>query len=568
MAKDLLAMLVAQSTQAIIVGEVLPDGEHRIIHANPAFTAITGISEDEARSAVIEVMLAPREKIQDWAELAEQLRNRECFDKTLLAKKRAGDSFWACLHGYPLRHEQQSPCHWVLTFTDITSIQEPILELRQSEERYRLLANNSHDAITVHRFDGLCVYASPAIREILGYEPEELLHQPLEALFHPDDCMLARRVVEGHFHNRTESIFTHRLRKKDGTYVWCETTSKTTWNIEGDQPGGIIAITRDISKRRRAEDELKSMHMLLSSVFESVPFGLCITDEEGIVRQCNRGFSSILGMTSSEVCGKSIRTILPVEILSGEILGTELRRSNGESFSARISVTQLLLSREAHMLIALTDQTEQLAVDAKLREAQRLESLGTLAGGIAHDFNNLLAIILGYAGLLRQVAPDNPRVIDYGETIMDAGRRGADVVRQLMLYANQHDPLLTDEDIHTVLGDVLVRTTAGWPEDVKLECDFSSSDSTLLLDPEHIGRAVEHLLRNAKESIKGVGTVTLRTSDKETRCEHEENVTRWVEISIEDTGCGMDESTIARMFEPFFVHKKGPEVRGLGLASV
>ncbi|MFA5262929.1 MAG: PAS domain S-box protein [Opitutaceae bacterium] len=568
LASDLLSMLVAQSTQSIIVGEVHPNGEHRIIHANPAFTATTGFTEEEARKAAIESLLAPHEQVQEWADLAEKLRKGDSFDQTLRAQKRDGSSFWACLHCYPLRHQQETASHWVLIFTDITSIQEPILELRQSEERYRLLAYNSHDAITVHRFDGICIYASPAIREILGYEPEELQHRPLDSFFHPDDCMLARRVIERHFHNRSESVFTHRLRRKDGTYVWCETTSKTTWSLKGDQPGGIIAITRDISKRRLAEDELKAMHMLLSSVFESIPFGLCITDEDGIVRQCNRGFSSTLGLNSSDACGKSIRDLLPGDMLSEGVRSTELRRCNGEIFNARLSVTQLMLSPEAHLLLTLTDQTEQLVVDEKLREAQRLESLGTLAGGIAHDFNNLLAIILGYASLLRQVAPEHARVIEYGDTIMDAGRRGADVVRQLMLYANQHEPLLVDEDIHTVLGDVLVRTTAGWPEDIKLECDFSSSDSTLLLDPEHVGRAVEHLLRNARESIKGAGAVTLRTLDRETRSERDDSVTRWVEISIEDTGCGMDETTKARMFEPFFVHNKGPEVRGLGLALV
>jgi len=202
-----------------------------------------------------------------------------------------------------------------------------------------------------------------------------------------------------------------------------------------------------------------------------------------------------------------------------------------------------------------------------VKDGQRLESLGTLAGGIAHDFNNLLAIILGYASLLKQVAPDNPRVIEYGETIMDAGRRGADVVRQLMLYANQHEPLLMRNDVHSVLGDVLVRCSGDWPDRIELTCDFLSERSILDIDAEQLSRAVEHLLKNAREAITGQGKVHLSTADREIIEDNEER-TRWVEIRIGDTGHGMDEQTSKRIFEPFFVHKRSSHSRGLGLPMV
>jgi signal transduction histidine kinase/CheY-like chemotaxis protein len=314
-----------------------------------------------------------------------------------------------------------------------------------------------------------------------------------------------------------------------------------------------------------AGEEAGSMHLLLGSVFELVPVGLCIADKEGIIRQCNRFFLKTLGIPKAK--GFSVLTILGVNALQEGSRDIECKQASGMCVHVRIAVTTLALTPEAHMLVAMTDQTEHLIQEAKLREAQRLDSLCTLAGGIAHDFNNLLAIILGYASMLKLAAPDNPRVIEYGETIMEAGRRGADVVRQLMLYANQHEPLLVQTDAHSVLGDVLVKGSSEWPARIQLECKFFASKSTLLIDAEQIGRAVEHLLKNAVEAIPDSGLVTLRTADREPINDHE-GAFRWLEISVEDNGQGMDESTRQRMFEPFFVHKKGPEVRGLGLPMV
>jgi PAS domain S-box-containing protein len=563
---SLLCRAAAESPQGLLIGRFPEKGCSLIVNANKAFERITGYPPAETCRAQVESLLAEDSPVSrgQWLAVAERLQRGETFDTTLRAARRDGVSFWAFVHGYPLPSEQ-GPVHWALVVGDVSALHEPLLQLRENEERYRLLAENSRDLITVHRFDGLCIYASPASRSMLGYEPEELLQRPLESLFHPEDCGQIRRVLDRHFHNQPEHLFTHRLLRRDGTVLWCETTSKTTFGLQGSHAGGLIAITRDISKRRAAERELQEMHLQLSSVFESVPVGLCITSPSGRILQCNQGFAATLGRPAGELTGVSIEELLPSDQLAPGARDITCRRADGEDFHAQLSVTALSLGEDANTLYTLSDQTERDAINARLREAQRLESLGTLAGGIAHDFNNLLAIILGYGSLLKVVAPDNARIAEYGDTIMDAGRRGADVVRQLMLYANQHEPLLVEEDIHTVLANVLVRTSGEWPEPVRLECSFDSALPVISIDPEQIGRAVEHLLRNAREAITGEGLVRLATAD---RLGQGENPQAWLEITVTDNGCGMDETTRSRIFEPFFSRGKGAEVRGLGLALV
>jgi len=562
----LLSRAAAESPQGLLIGRFPEKGSSCIISINKAFTRITGFPEEEALRGQIESLLAEdtHESRAQWLSVAERLGRGESFDTTLRAARRDGVSFWAFAHGYPLPAEH-GPAHWVLVVSDVSALHEPLLQLRENEERYRLLAENSRDLITVHRFDGLCIYASPAARSMLGYEPEELLQRPLESLFHPEDCGQIRRVLDRHFQNQPEHLFTHRLLRKDGSMLWCETTSKTTFGLQGSHAGGLIAITRDISKRRAAERELQEMHLQLTSVFESVPVGLCITSPSGRILQCNQGFASTLGWLRPDLAGVSIEDLLPSDQLAPGTRDLTCRRRGGEEFHAQLTVAALSQGEDSNTLYTLSDQTERDALNARLREAQRLESLGTLAGGIAHDFNNLLAIILGYASLLKVVAPDNARIGEYGDTIMDAGRRGADVVRQLMLYANQHEPLLVEEDIHTVLANVLVRTSNEWPEPVRLECNFSSTHPVISIDPEQIGRAVEHLLRNAREAIRGEGLVRLSTAD---RVPSADNPQAWLEITVSDDGCGMDEATRTRIFEPFFSRGKGAEVRGLGLALV
>ncbi|OIR05292.1 blue-light-activated protein [mine drainage metagenome] len=300
-----------------------------------------------------------------------------------------------------------------------------------------------------------------------------------------------------------------------------------------------------------------------------------------VVLSCNQAFERLTGHARVEAAGRSPAELLQADSSREEWARLELKLADGRPFDsiveARRADGRIFLCHAhgyplfddscglEHWVLALADVTT--AAGRIRREFENLDGLGTLAGGVAHDFNNLLAIILGYASLLRQVAADNARVVEYCGIISDAATRGAEVVRQLMVFANQNEPVPVETDVHALLADVLVRTAPEWPERIRLDYDFSAAQSRVPVDPEQIGNALEHLLRNARESIADSGSVIVRTRDRGILRDHNPAL-EWLEIEVEDDGCGMDEATRARMFEPFFARNKSAEVRGIGLALV
>jgi len=547
-----------------------------ILLANQEFERLTGFTRGAAKGHPLSQLLRPPGGQFEWERVDAILTGDKPWRKALPAARKDGTVFWADLHVYPLCHDG-TPTHWVGVITDVTDHLELHAALHQSEAQHRLLAENIQDLITVHRLDGRCFFASPSSRTMLGYAPEELIGKPLRLILHHADRASARRVFENHFGGRSDSVFVHRLRRKDGSFLWAETTSKSRCEAGNPQPTEIISITRDISKRRQAEDSLRAMHSLLDAVYEAVPVGLCLLDHTGVIVQCNRTFARAFDLKPSAITSRPADTLLPALAINRAAINQntpcecECTDAHGVPFPAEITIVTLEKDVGGHRLVALTNLRERKKIEARLREANQLESLGTLAGGIAHDFNNMLAIVLAYASLLRDAANDTERINHYAETIMDAGQRGADVVRQLQLFASTHDADATATDVHAVLDQTLTETTSIWPENIKVFRHFNAAEATVTADPVQFVQALNKLLNNARVAMPAGGTLTVRTTDLQQQLFSPgapAEVKNYLRISVEDTGAGMDAVARSRMFEPFFSRGKMAESAGIGLAVV
>jgi two-component system, cell cycle sensor histidine kinase and response regulator CckA len=570
-----MSRVASESTQALVICSATAGTRH-IVHANTAFTQLTGYTRADSVGRSLSELLRPPGGQFEWERVESTMRAAQPWRKALPASRKDGTVFWADLHLYPLSNAHLPPAHWVGVLTDVTDHLELRDALRQSEAQQRLLAEHIRDLITVCNADGICVYASASSRTLLGWEPEDLIGRPLSDLVHSDDFPKLQHTFEDHYGDKSESILVHRLIKKDGTHIWTETTSKTRRDPITGQPADIVSTTRDITRRRLAEDSLKAMHALLDSVYEAVPLGLCLIDRSGQITQCNHAFTRLFSLAPAEVSGRSADTLLPARELArarvaqGTPCEAECVCARGEHFPAEITVVPLQTG--ADQLVIVADLRERKKMESRLHEASQLESLGTLAGGIAHDFNNMLAIVLGYASLLRESADDPARLGHYADTIIDAGRRGADVVRQLQLFANTQDAELCPTDVHALLDDVVTRTSTDWPAHIKLVRTYGAADSRLVIDPIQFAQAIQKLLENARDAMPEGGQLTVATTEVRqsifapgaTTAESK----NFLRVSIQDTGRGMDAATRARMFEPFFARNKGPEVRGLGLAVV
>jgi two-component system, cell cycle sensor histidine kinase and response regulator CckA len=555
------------------VAVLTPAPEGRILQANSAFARLVGVPESQLlEQPVAEVLTPVFVGGSDWLAFRDALARGAAFRATLPLRAGDGPAPTASISYGPLRAAPGvRPCD-ILVLSDPAAESAEVTALRESEFQHRLLADSIRDLVTVHRpRTGVCLYASRSARAILGHAPEEVVSTSLYSLIHPEHLAHARKVFASHVTDGAESSFTLRLRRKDGSFLWVETRSTSRMDREGRIE--IVSISRDISRRKETEATLSAMHGLLRAVYEAVPVGICLVDNRNVVQLCNRAYSRLFEYDPVELAGRPVATTLPVSEIAlaaadpGAVHAFDAVRRHGGTFPAELSVTPVQFTDAAWRLITLADQTERRRIETRLREARQLESLGTLAGGIAHDFNNLLTIILGYAGLLRGgSAEDSPRERAI-QAIIDAGKRGADVVRQLQLFASQHEIDPIETDLHALIEETIETTCADWPANVRVVCLFSASRTRIAVDPTQVTLGLRHLLQNACDAMPAGGIVNVRTRDCDGASGDTEPEPGLV-VTVEDNGKGMDESTRSRMFEPFFAKDKGPSVRGLGLAVV
>jgi two-component system cell cycle sensor histidine kinase/response regulator CckA len=329
-------------------------------------------------------------------------------------------------------------------------------------------------------------------------------------------------------------------------------------------------------ERMSTEEELRKSNETLRALNEAAPVAVLTLDLEGRVQFWNPAARRLFGWSEDEVPGRRLLE-LPGEqfenLRRGErLVGFEIRRQrkNGSLVEAGIWSAPL---RDANgavraTLIIAVDLTERKRMEEKLRETQKLESIGLLAGGIAHDFNNLLTGILGNVSLAsEQIRPDDP-ARQLLERSLRSTDRAADLVRQLLAYAGKGRFVLQPIDLSWFVHDMQSQLRESLPRQVQLELELADDLPPIEGDLAQMQQVLMNLANNAAEAIGNrPGTVLIRTGVREIGEESEELAPgRYVRLEIHDDGSGMDESTLAQAFDPFFSTKFTG--RGLGLAAV
>lgn len=256
------------------------------------------------------------------------------------------------------------------------------------------------------------------------------------------------------------------------------------------------------------------------------------------------------------------------------------RRRDGSIIDVEIASDEIEYAGRPARLVAVTDVTERRRLEEQLRQAQKMEAIGRLAGGIAHDFNNLLTAIDGYAELAASALPDDhPARADILE-IRRAGERAARLTGQLLAFGRRQvlSPTLVEPDrLIDDLG-VLLRRIIG--EDIALELDLGAPGVAVLVDGSQLEQVIMNLVVNARDAMPDGGRLTIGTRvvvaeptvhpppDPGAPQAGQPSGGRWLEITVADTGIGMDEATLGQIFEPFFTTKRAGEGSGLGLSTV
>jgi PAS domain S-box-containing protein len=398
---------------------------------------------------------------------------------------------------------------------------------------------------------------------------------------HPDDLTLLHAATVELTRPPHRAAAEHRWRTPQGVrwFAWEEVALR-------DSAGtivGIRAVGRDITRQRLAEEQFYR----LSRAVEQSPVSIVITDLEGHAQYVNSKFTSVSGHTLEDLLDSNIEVLRdghPNEAsyhkfwetvrAGGEWRGElATSRSDGGTVweSVKVSCLRSPAGEITNYLCLREDVSERKRLEHELRQAQKMESLGTLAGGIAHDFNNLLAIINGYAEFCQQGTPP-PAVLQKSlKEIHRAAQRASGLVRQILTFSRKTELRFTPIDVNHLSRELVALLAETFPRTVTFSVNLQSSLPPLLADQSQFQQIVLNLCVNARDAMPSGGVIAISTTTKAGSTLQRlgaDPSRNYACLQISDTGTGMSPEVRARVFEPFFTTKQGNQGTGLGLAVV
>lgn len=461
------------------------------------------------------------------------------------------------------------------------------LELRESEEQYRLLFDANPNPMWVYDIETLRFLAvNNAAVCHYGFSHEEFLSMTIKEIRPKKE--LAAFMEEYESWDKTQDIDfgTWKHAKKDGTPITVEVRSRA---IVFQNRKARLVMAHDVTEKLRAEEERRASQELFASVFYSSPAGITIsTSEQGRYLAVNGSFSKIIGYEHSELIGKtslelniwvdpSRRAEIFKKLMKNKIVigfDAEFRNKSGNVRQVQISASHIQF-RDTECLLAFTnDVTDQKILQRQFQQAQRMESVGRLAAGVAHDFNNLLMVIGSSAELLDDAKDDQARQKHYVDYIKSASNKAASLTRQLLAFSRQQVLQPRTFELNTVIEDMWKILPRLLGEDIEMVKHLDPSTGRVNADPGQLEQVVMNLAVNARDAMPRGGKLTIETKNVELdggyaqRHSPEMRPGPYVMLSITDTGSGMDQETQTRIFEPFFTTKEVGKGTGLGLATV
>ena len=431
--------------------------------------------------------------------------------------------------------------------------------------------------------------ANERLCSITGYSREELVGSSARMVYPTDEDF----EYVGREKNRQIALYgtgtvETRWLTKDGRIIDV-LLSSTPLNVK-DQSHGVTFTALDITERKRAEEALRSSRELYQNLVDTTLDIIWRCDAEGRITFLNPALEKICGYLPEEVLGRRFQDFKPWEVTERDALRMESPLRGKAIFGHEIVVhskdgRHINLIINAKPLVdaqgkitggqgSAYDVTEMRRLQEHVRQSEKLEAIGQLAGGIAHDFNNQLSAILGYAELLRDGLADQPALSRDADNIIKFVSRASELTSQLLAFARKGKFRSVPVDVHGIIEEVMTLLEHSIGKRVTMRRQFCPDTAVIIGDPSQMQNAILNLALNSRDAMPSGGEIVFSTAVvdlDEHFCASRKNEVRpgrYIKIEVTDTGIGMDEEALRRIFEPFYTTKEPGRGTGLGLAAV
>ncbi len=579
------------------------DAEGRVIAWNRAIEEMTGVAKEEIigkgnhayatafygypRSILIDLIgtdLLDTDERYDYV----QRDGEAVFAETFIPSVYAGRGGYVSSVASPLYDESGRRVGAIESVRDVTARKLAERALRESEARFRDLAERSFDVIFSADEEGRITYISPSVWRMGGYTSDELIGMPWAGyLLAPEDERLVNACERVHRGETVEGLQLS-VRRRDGTVAYIE------FNVSPNVRDGVVVgahgIGRDVTERWIAEEALREGEQRFRDLFDGIPACCYTFASDGTILDWNRACTAVYGWEAHEAVGRPVYELIVSEyhaeamqrsvaaVFRGESFeGTEMEAVRADGEVCHVLVNHYPL-RDAQGVVLMgmsagLDITAHRRLTEQLRQSQKMEAIGQLAGGIAHDFNNLLTVINGYSQFMVHSLDHTDPLHQDAKEILAAGERAASMTRQLLAFSRRQVLEMRVLDLNDVLEGMSKMLPRLIGEHISLDVRLAPDLDCVRADPGQVEQVIINLVVNARDAMPEGGTLVLETANVgqtgETRPEHGQPWGHgYVMLSVRDTGCGMSPEVQERLFEPFFTTKEAGAGTGLGLSTV
>lgn len=478
----------------------------------------------------------------------------------------------------------------VVTFFDITRRLEARFTLKEREQYLSLMLHSIGDAVIATDADGLVNRMNPVAEQLTGWSFKEAEGKPIKTIF-PIINAISREPIQNPVEEVIETgdivyLKNHTtLISKDGNEYQIADSAAPIRDAD-NVVQGMVLVFNDVSEQYLLRESAAKSKRDLQRIMDYTPSVIYAKDINGRYIFINKQFEKLFKFKSQNVIGMTDYDLFPAEfakecqlhdkevIDAGRALESEEDVLQDDGVHSYISTKFPLFNDEGFSYSVCgisTDITERKKQDEQIRRSQKMDALGKLTGGVAHDYNNILGIISGYSELLKEQLGDKPKLAKYAQDISRAARRGAVLTKRLLVFSKNKEVDVEVININDVLYNQRMMLEKSLTARVNLILKLDNELWLTKIDAGDFEDAVVNLSINSMHAMDEGGTLTIQTENTQI-AELDAGmldltIGEYIRISLTDTGCGMDDETKDKMFDPFF-STKGEKGTGLGLSQV